>query len=86
MNPAWYVSVQDAGRTALVMGPFDTEAGCRLWAYRDPADGGSHLHSVLVDAVCKVEPKAWFYAWGMVKITDWTALARFCDADGVAAA
>jgi hypothetical protein len=66
-SPCWYCSVQDAGRTALVLGPFPTEASCREWAYRDEADGGSSKHTQLVNAACERDVKAWFYAWGMVK-------------------
>lgn len=67
-NPCWYASVQDAGRTALVLGPFQEEATCREWAYRSPEDGGSHKHSQLVEIANRLDPRSWFYAWGMVKM------------------
>ena len=64
-RPCWYASVQDAGRTALVLGPFATEMRCREWAYRDGADGGdTRKHARLLKAA-ECDPKSWFYAWGM---------------------
>ncbi len=74
-GPCWYCSVQDAGRTALVLGPFRTEAACREWAYYPdtPAEnvsGGSYKHSKLVNAACDRDAKSWFYSWGMVKMPD----------------
>lgn len=67
-NECWYASAQDAGRTALVLGPFRTEADCRKWAYGALPDGGSHLHAQLLNIACKLDPRSWFYAWGMVKL------------------
>jgi hypothetical protein len=66
----FYVSVIDAGRTGLVLGPFDTEAECRAWAYRDSESGGdARLHDRLVKAACDCTGgRAWFYAWGMVRV------------------
>ncbi len=66
-SPCWYVSVQDAGRTQIVLGPFPTEASCREWAYRDAEDGGTAKASRLREIASKRDPKSWFYAWGMVK-------------------
>lgn len=66
-SPCWYVSVQDAGRTQVVLGPFPTEASCREWAYRDAEDGGTAKASRLREIASKRDPKSWFYAWGMVK-------------------
>ena len=40
-NPCWYVSVQDAGRTALVPGPFRAESECRQYAYQKSEEGGN---------------------------------------------
>lgn len=68
-NPCWYASIQDAGRTALLLGPFQTEAACRAWSYWDEAQGGDRAkHKQLVDRAEALDPKAWFYAWGMVKM------------------
>lgn len=69
-NQAWYASVQDAGRRALVLGPFATEAGCRKWAYRDQADGGDRAKHAALLRAAEVDPRAWFYSWGMVKMRD----------------
>lgn len=66
----WYASVQDAGKTALVLGPFATEHACRRWAYRDPTDGGSSFHNRLLEVACQRDVKAWFYSWGMVKMAN----------------
>lgn len=70
-GPCFYVSVQDAGRTALVLGPFQQEADCRAWAYRDPADGGDpDKCDRLRKEADKRDPRSWFYAWGMVKMAN----------------
>lgn len=69
-NPCWYVSVQDAGRTALVLGPFTTEAECREYAYNDAESGGTHKHNAVLKAAEEMDPKSWFYAWGMVKVAN----------------
>ena len=74
-NPCWYVSVRDAGRTGLVLGPFLTEAECRQYAYSegngepDTEPGGDTAkHYALVKLAESKDCKAWFYAWGMVKM------------------
>lgn len=67
----WYCSVRDAGRTALVLGPFATEAACRRWAYYDESSeygGAPGLHKRLLDAADARDPRSWFYSWGMVKM------------------
>ncbi len=66
-QPCWYASVQDGGRTALVLGPFPTEASCRQWAYREPEDGGDYAKHYALTKAAECDPKSWFYAWGMVK-------------------
>jgi hypothetical protein len=69
--PCFYVSAQDAGRTALVLGPFRNEEDCRLWAYRTPEDGGDRLKRFLLDkALLKKDPWSSFYAIGMVKMAN----------------
>jgi len=67
-DPCWYVSVIDAGRTALLLGPFNTEAACRQWAYRAPEDGGNPVKCGSLRNLCKMDPWAWFYSYGMVKM------------------
>lgn len=69
-GPCFYVSVVDAGHTGLVLGPFQHEADCRVWAYGDPADGGNReKHYRLVkEADDRTQGRAWFYSWGMVKM------------------
>lgn len=62
---SFYVSCQDAGRTALILGPFTSESACKQYAYDD-----QHRIPVL-NAVCEIDPKAWFAAWGMVKVADY---------------
>ena len=70
-SPCFYASVQDAGRTALVLGPFEHEAECREWAYREAEDGGNSAKcSRLRDVADKRDPRSWFYAWGMVKMAN----------------
>lgn len=70
-NPCWYVSVRDAGRTGLLLGPFATEAGCRMWAYRSAGDGGDPNKHVHVRAEAE-RGDAWavFYSFGMVKMSN----------------
>lgn len=67
--PQFFVSARDAGKTALVLGPFTNEESCRKYAYR-PNDGGSDEFFKVLDAVCKIDPKAWFASFGMVMIKD----------------
>ncbi len=70
-NPCWYATITDAGKVGFLLGPFPTEASCRKWAYRDPADGGDQAkHNALVKAADKADPRSWFYAWGMVKLAN----------------
>ncbi len=71
-NPCWYVSVQDAGRTSLVLGPFRTEAACREWAYytESTEPGGSPKHSKLIQLAEGRDCRSWFYAWGMTKMAN----------------
>lgn len=66
-EPCFYVSVIDAGRTALVLGPFQDEAECRKWAYTSPEDGGSEKGVELRRVANDRDYRSWFYAWGMVK-------------------
>lgn len=70
-SPCWYVSVQDAGKTGLVLGPFQTEQACREYAYCEK-DGGNHAkHYWLVEqADSFTGGRAWFYSWGMVKMVN----------------
>ena len=67
-NPCWYVSVQDAGRTALVLGPFRAESECRQYAYREMEEGGNSAKRHQVDKAAECDPRSWFYSWGMVKM------------------
>lgn len=66
--PCWYASVQDNGRTALVLGPFETEAQCRQWAYYDTADGGNPAKHNRLTRVAECDPRSHWYSWGMVKL------------------
>lgn len=68
-NPCWYVSVKDAERTALLLGPFSNEPACRKWAYRSADDGGDFSCFVKISRLCnKIDPKSHFYSYGMVKM------------------
>lgn len=68
-GPCFYASVTDAGKLALILGPFKTEKECRQWAYYDEEDGGDiHKANDLRDACHKTDPKSVFYAYGMVKM------------------
>lgn len=70
MNSQFFVSCRDAGKTALILGPFTTETECRKYAYSDTGDGGSPECITVNDAVCKIDGRAHFAAWGMLKIKD----------------
>ena len=94
-NPCWYVSVQDAGRTALVFGPFRSAKACREYAYSDSngapdsePGGSTAKHYALLLEAKKHDPRAWFYAWGMVKMDNGYrtgVLNKYADADAEAA-
>jgi hypothetical protein len=73
-GPCFYCSVQDAGKSALVLGPFALESECRQYAYADSEGapdsepgGNTAKHFALVKEAEKRDPKSWFYAWGMAK-------------------
>jgi hypothetical protein len=70
MSDQFFVSIQDAGKTGLILGPFTTEIQCKKYAYLLPEDGGSSESITVKDAVCKIDPKVHFAAWGMLKIQD----------------
>lgn len=68
MPDQFFVSLRDAGRTALLLGPFSNEADCRRYAYSDPEEGGSDKHNEMRDAIYEIDRSAHFMCWGMVKI------------------
>jgi hypothetical protein len=68
-EPCFYASVQDAGKTGLLLGPFKNEKDCRGFAYYHEEDGGNHEeHSMLQSIAEKCDPRSVFYAFGMVKL------------------
>ena len=68
-EPCWYASIQDNGRTALLLGPFRTEDECRKYAYSSEEHGGNtKLHSEMLNYATEVDQKAWWYSYGMVKM------------------
>ena len=67
-SPAYYMTMQDAGRTAFLLGPFAAESDCRRYAYDSREDGGdSTLHHAIQQIVYEVDPKTHFASWGMAK-------------------
>jgi len=70
MTDQFFVSCRDAGKTALILGPFTTETECRKYAYSEPEDGGSPECITVKDTVCKIDGRAHFASWGMLKIKD----------------
>lgn len=54
-DPCFYVSIRDAGKFALVAGPFQTHESA-LAAVKAARKIG-----------CEVDPWAWFYGWGTCK-------------------
>lgn len=70
-SPCFYVSAQDAGRTALVLGPFRNEVDCRHWAYRKTEQGGDRFkRHALDEALLKLDAWSSFYAIGMVNMVN----------------
>lgn len=69
MADHFYVSAQDAGKTAILLGPFTDEKLCREYAYADPKDGGNlQKHTDMLDTIYEIDPKSTFYALGMFKV------------------
>lgn len=67
-NACFYASATDAGKLALILGPFQTEEECREWAYTGEEDGGNFAKAVSLRNAChEMDPKSVFYAYGMVK-------------------
>ena len=68
-KPCFYATVINAGKTALLAGPFENESDCRQWAYSDEEDGGNIVkHHLLYQETCRVDCRAHWYSWGMVKM------------------
>lgn len=75
MTDHFYVSAQDAGKTAILLGPFTDENLCREYAYVDPLSGGNtQKHIDLLNSIHTIDPKSVFYAIGMFKV----ACAEMC--------
>ena len=55
-NPCYYVSIKDAGKFAVVVGPFQTHQEALNMV--EPAITAGH----------EADPKSWFYAWGTCKM------------------
>lgn len=66
----WYVNVRDVGRNVQILGPLKSEAKARQWAYRDAAKGGNAIkHRILRRVTERIDYKAVFYEFGLVKVT-----------------
>ena len=64
----YYVTCRDAGKTALVLGPFTDEKRCKMYAeFRE--DNPDSCHADVASAVYKIDPKSHFYEWGMCRVT-----------------
>lgn len=71
MTDQYFVSARDAGKTALILGPFTTEKKCREYAYQENCDGGHYTHHLSVlHAIHEIDRKSYFYSIGMVKVKD----------------
>ena len=70
MPDQYFVSCRDAGKTALVLGPFTNEKDCRRYAYSESDEGGSSEYLSVNRAVCELDGKAHFASWGMLRIKD----------------
>ena len=65
----YFVSARDAGKTALILGPFSNEEKCREYAYCTSCDGGNYSHHLSVlYAIHEIDPKSYFYAIGMIRV------------------
>jgi hypothetical protein len=74
MSDHYFVSCQDAGKTALLLGPFTNEKDCAQYAYIDEDKGNTEKHIDLLRALEDIDNKAHWYSYGMVKIP----LAEMC--------
>lgn len=71
-DPCWYCSVIDGDRSALLLGPFNSERACRQWAYVNAEDGGDpHKHGAMMSTISrKYGAFTHFYSYGMVKMAN----------------
>lgn len=68
-QPCYYVSIIDADRQCLAVGPFRSEHVCRQFAYRSPDDGGIFpMFQTVLRAAERIDPRAHFYSYGMVQM------------------
>lgn len=67
MTGPYYVSAIDAGRTFLMAGPFDT--------HQDALENVENAR-LIADGL---DPRAWFMAWGTVRIEGSTKLGRLTE-------
>jgi len=68
ISPAFYMTMQDAGKTAFLLGPFANESDCRKYAYDSPEEGGNFtLHHAIQEIVYELDSESHFYSWGMAK-------------------
>lgn len=69
MSDAFFVTCEDAGRHAFLLGPFFDEETCHYYAY------GSGIDEVM-QACMNIDPKAHFYGYGMAVIHDFVTGSR----------
>ena len=58
---AYFVTCEDAGRHAFLLGPFSDEERCKYYAYGEGSND-------IVQACMNIDPKAHFFGYGMAKI------------------
>jgi len=71
-SDAYFVTCQDAGKTAFLLGPFTTEKACMDFAQFREDNPESRLSEVIQDCE-KIDKKAHFFSYGMARVRDFKA-------------
>lgn len=66
---AYFVTCEDAGRHAFLLGPFTDEEVCKKYAYGEMSD-------LIVQACMNIDLKAHFFGYGMAVIHDFVPGTR----------
>ena len=63
MTDAFFVTCEDAGKHAFLLGPFTTEKACQEYAYGEKSDE-------VVQTCINIDRRAHFFEYGMAVIHD----------------
>lgn len=69
MMDQYFVTCRDAGKTALLLGPFTNEKTCKIFAEFREDNPESRL-SEIIKACEDIDPRSHFYEYGMIRIKD----------------